>query len=297
MKNFIDTINKYGAVPFIMLHDERTAIKVAEALLMGGIPIAEVTFRTECGVAVIKRIKKEYPNMLVGAGTVITLKQAEQAANAGADFIVTPGLSHPILKFCIKESISIIPGLTTAMELQMGIEEGLNLFKFFPAKQSGGADAILELSGPYPEVRFMPSGGLTFDDVEEYFRCKCVAAVCGDFMVTQELIDLERWDIVTWNCKYLRSLAIGLNFEGFIGPGNDDVISPLLNGLLRFSPCAKLEKIVLPSKGFSLVFKVNSISRAKAYFEDFGINAFVCGDGEVIRITNEVSGDKVFLMQ
>ena len=184
-------------VPVIVLEDVKDAVPLGEALIAGGLPLAEITFRTQAAEASIKAMKKALPQMTVGAGTIVSVEQAERARQAGASFIVTAGFSEPVTRYCTENEIPIFPGACTPTELLLLIQYGLDVAKFFPAKQFGGIEMIKALSGPFPSMKFMPTGGINADNLQDYLALPNVIACGGSWMVKKDLILAGRFDEIT----------------------------------------------------------------------------------------------------
>ena len=182
------TIEERKIVPVVALPEEKDALPLAEALIAGGLPVAEVTFRTAAAENSIREITKRYPEMLVGAGTVATAEQAKKAQDAGAKFLVSAGFSREVTEYAIKNQLPIFPGVCTPTELMMLLEYDLHIAKFFPASQYGGLDTIKALSGPFPNMRFMPTGGISAKNIREYLAYPKVIACGGSWMVKGDLI-------------------------------------------------------------------------------------------------------------
>ncbi len=195
--NILNEIYNIGVIPVIKINDASKATGLAKALIDGGLPAAEVTFRTDAAEDAIRAISKAYPDMLVGAGTVLTIEQAERAINAGAKFIVSPGFNPKVVKWCNDNNVIALPGCTTPSEIEQAIELGLNVVKFFPAEQSGGLAKIKAMSAPYGGIKFMPTGGVSLDNMNEYLACNKIVACGGSFMVKESYIDSENWDEIT----------------------------------------------------------------------------------------------------
>ncbi|NLB50426.1 MAG: bifunctional 4-hydroxy-2-oxoglutarate aldolase/2-dehydro-3-deoxy-phosphogluconate aldolase [Clostridiaceae bacterium] len=184
-------------VPVIVLEDVKDAVPLGEALIAGGLPLAEITFRTQAAEASIKAMKTALPQMTVGAGTIVSVEQAERARQAGASFIVTAGFSEPVTRYCTENEIPIFPGACTPTELLLLIQYGLDVAKFFPAKQFGGIEMIKALSGPFPSMKFMPTGGINADNLQDYLALPNVIACGGSWMVKKDLILAGRFDEIT----------------------------------------------------------------------------------------------------
>jgi len=195
-------VQSIGVVPVIKLnHPERDAVPLAKALIAGGVPVAEVTFRAAGAAIAIKAMRENFPEMLVGAGTVLTTEQVDEAMAAGAQFIVTPGMDPDIVAYCQKVGIQIFPGCTTPTDYHTAYKFGLEVLKFFPAEQSGGIAKIKAMSAPFPMFKIMPTGGISLKNLADYVKNPVIAACGGSYMVTADLIDGGKWDEITDLCK------------------------------------------------------------------------------------------------
>ncbi len=195
-------ISNIGVVPVIKLNNpERDAAPLAKALCEGGVPVAEVTFRAAGADTAIRLMKEACPEMLVGAGTVLTTEHVDKAIAAGAQFIVTPGFDPEIVKYCVEKNMPIYPGCTTPTDYHAALKFGLEVLKFFPAEQSGGLAKIKAMSAPFPMFKVMPTGGIGLNNLKEYLSCPVIAACGGSYMVTADLIDNQKWDEIIELCK------------------------------------------------------------------------------------------------
>lgn len=190
-------IEKIGIVPVVVADEPSEAANLAKALIDGGVPCAEVTFRTPNAAEVIKAMKEAYPDMLVGAGTVLTTEQAERAINAGATFIVSPGLNPTVVRFCQEKGVCVIPGCANPTNVEEAMSLGLSVVKFFPAEQAGGLAMMKAMSAPYSGIRFMPTGGISEKNLYEYASFNKVIACGGSFMVKKELLDNRDYGKIT----------------------------------------------------------------------------------------------------
>lgn len=188
MVKVLEGIQQIGIVPVVVLHDANDAYPLAKALCDGGLPCAEITFRTEAAEEAIRIMSEKFPDMLIGAGTVLTTEQVDRAVAAGAKFIVSPGLNPRVVKYCIEKGIVVTPGCSNASDIEQALELGLEVVKFFPAELSGGLNMIKALAAPYSSVKFMPTGGISAENVKEYLRYNRIIACGGSFMVKEELI-------------------------------------------------------------------------------------------------------------
>lgn len=190
-----------GIVPVVKIDDASKAEKLAEAMIKGGIPCAEVTFRTDAAEEAIYRMSKAFPEMMVGAGTVLNAETAERAVKAGAKFIVSPGLDEGTVKWCQAHDVPVTPGVCSASEVQKGVNLGLKVLKFFPAESSGGVKMIKDLGGPFPGIKFMTTGGINTENLADYAKTPNILAVGGSWMVKADLINNDKWDEITKLCK------------------------------------------------------------------------------------------------
>ena len=194
MNEILEKLGQYGIVPVVVLNDSKDAEPLADALCEGGLACAEVTFRTEAAAESIKIMSEKHPEMLVGAGTVLTVEQVDEAVAAGAKFIVSPGLNSEVVKYCLDKNIAITPGVVTPSEMEQAIELGLNIVKFFPAEPSGGLSMIKAVSAPYTMLKFMPTGGINPGNVKEYLKSDKIFACGGSWMVKGDLVDAGDFD-------------------------------------------------------------------------------------------------------
>ncbi len=195
-------ISEIGVVPVIKHNNpERDAAPLAKALCEGGLPVAEVTFRAAGADKAIKIMSETCPDMLVGAGTVMTTEQVDMAKAAGAKFVVTPGLDIEIVKYCQSVGMPIYPGCTTPTDYHAAFKLGLEVLKFFPAEQSGGLAKIKAMAAPFPMFKVMPTGGVSLKNLKEYISCPVICACGGSYMVTADLIDNGEWDKIIELCK------------------------------------------------------------------------------------------------
>ncbi len=209
MNDLLEKISKLGIVPVIALSSAEDAAPLAKALCDGGLPCAEVTFRTDAAEESIRIMAKEFPNMLVGAGTVLTTEQVDRAVAAGAKFIVSPGLNPKVVRYCVEKGIIIIPGCTNPSDVEQAIECGLEVVKFFPAEASGGLDMIKAMSAPYTKMKFMPTGGITAKNLNSYLDFNKIVACGGSWMVNNELIKNGDFEGITILTKEAVSTMLG----------------------------------------------------------------------------------------
>ncbi len=213
MDELLKKIHDIGIVPVIAIDDADKAVPLAKALVAGGLNAAEVTFRTEAAEDAIKAIVKEVPQMIVGAGTVLTKEQADRAIAAGVSFIVSPGFNPEITKYVIDKGVCMLPGTATAGEMEQAMALGLKAVKFFPAEQNGGIEKLKALAGPYKNLKWMPTGGINTANLADYMSFHQILACGGTWMVKKELIAGERWDEITSICRAAVKNMLGLELR------------------------------------------------------------------------------------
>ena len=207
MKTLAERFYDYAVVPVVVLNDADDAVPLADALIKGGLPCAEVTFRTDAAEESIRRICESFPDMLVGAGTVLTTEQVERAHKAGAKFIVSPGFDPEIIDYCISIGLPVLPGCITPSEIAQAVKRGLKVVKFFPAEQSGGVAMIKAMAAPYSMVKFMPTGGISTKNLADYLSCDKILCCGGSWMVKEDLIKSGSFDKITDMTKEATALA------------------------------------------------------------------------------------------
>ncbi len=315
----IDNISAIGIVPVIKINDAKDAVPLAKALYDGGLPAAEVTFRTACAKDAIALIAKELPEMLVGAGTVLTPRQADDAMQAGAKFIVSPGLNPTVVRHCVQKSYPIVPGCSNPSDIEQAIELGLDVVKFFPAEQAGGINMIKAMAAPYTGIRFMPTGGIGPHNLMEYLSFPKVIACGGSWMVKEDLISEGRFDEITRLAK--QAVLTMLGFElGHIGinpePGDDvGAIAERFASLFGFDKKAGNSSVFAGSavevmntpylgKKGHIAISTNNIDRAVNYLKFIGAkfnedSAKYNAKGALVAIylVEEIGGFAVHLVQ
>lgn len=192
----IEKLKEMLIVPVVVLDDARDAEKLAAALIEGGLPCAEITFRTVAAEESIRIMTNKYPDMLVGAGTILTTEQIDKAVAAGAKFIVTPGFDAEIVDYCMKKEIPVLPGIISPSEAAQAVKRGLSVVKFFPAEQYGGVTTIKALAAPYPMLKFMPTGGVGMKNLKEYLSCDKILCCGGSWMVKSDMIKAGEFDTI-----------------------------------------------------------------------------------------------------
>jgi 2-dehydro-3-deoxyphosphogluconate aldolase/(4S)-4-hydroxy-2-oxoglutarate aldolase len=193
MTTLNDQIAALKVIPVIALNRTEDAIPLGHALVENGMPCAEITFRTECAADAIRVMRKEFPEMLIGAGTILTNAQVDEAIDAGVDFIVSPGFNPRTVQYCLDKDMPIIPGVNNPSLVEQAMEMGLRTLKFFPAEPSGGVNMLKALTAVYP-VKFMPTGGVSLSNIDNYLAIPSVLGCGGTWMVPTNLIDEGKWD-------------------------------------------------------------------------------------------------------
>lgn len=188
LNNVLKEIGDFGIVPVVKIDNACDAVPLGRALLEGGLPIAEITFRTKAAKEAIENITKEFPDMLIGAGTVLNIGQAKSAVEAGAKFIVSPGFNPSVVKYCVDNKIPITPGCSNPTDIERALEFGLETVKFFPAEAFGGISTLKSISAPYSMIKFIPTGGINANNINQYLSFDKVLACGGSWMVKDELI-------------------------------------------------------------------------------------------------------------
>ncbi|MDO5363092.1 MAG: bifunctional 4-hydroxy-2-oxoglutarate aldolase/2-dehydro-3-deoxy-phosphogluconate aldolase [Eubacteriales bacterium] len=207
MKTFEEQFYDFAVVPVVVLEDAKDAVPLAEALVKGGLPCAEVTFRTDAAEESIRLMCEKYPEMLVGAGTVLTTEQVDRAVAAGAKFIVSPGFDAEIVDYCLKKEISVLPGCITPSEVAQAVKRGLRTVKFFPAEQAGGLPMIKAMAAPYTMLKFMPTGGISTKNLKDYLGFDKIICCGGSWMVKGDLIKNKEFDKIAEMTKEAVELA------------------------------------------------------------------------------------------
>lgn len=210
MKDITESFEKLGVVPVVVLENAKDAVPLATALVEGGLPCAEVTFRTEAAEESIRLMLEQFPEMFVGAGTVLTVEQVDTAVRAGAKFIVSPGFDAEIVDYCIKNEIPVFPGCITPSEVAQAVKRGLKVVKFFPAEPAGGISMIKAMAAPYVDLKFMPTGGINAKNLEEYLSFDKIICCGGSWMVKGDLVKAGEFDkireLTAEACKLVASI-------------------------------------------------------------------------------------------
>ncbi|MDR1899753.1 MAG: bifunctional 4-hydroxy-2-oxoglutarate aldolase/2-dehydro-3-deoxy-phosphogluconate aldolase [Treponema sp.] len=320
MDKVLEEIGRIGIVPVIKIDDVEKAVPLARALAAGGICCAEVTFRTAQGEESIRRIAAEVPEVLLGAGTVLTTEQVDRAAAAGAKFIVSPGLNPRVLAHCIGRGIPITPGCSNPSDIEQALEAGLEVVKFFPAEQAGGLEYIKAIAAPYPQLKFMPTGGINAGNIARYIAFEKIHACGGSWMVGADLINAGDFEKITaLSREALRSMLgfqvvhLGINageaaaaaqgagaFEDLFGFAPKDGASSVFAG----EGIEIMKQPGAPGTHGHIAVAVNSVYRAAAFLERKGVGfnpdsvkTDAKGNMTVIYLRDEILGFAVHLVQ
>jgi len=214
MNEILNKISGYGLIPVIKIDRVDDAVPLCQALMEGGLPVAEITFRTEAAEESIKRVSRANLNILLGAGTILNIDQVKRAVDAGASYLISPGFNRQVVEYCIKNGITITPGAITPTEVQYLIEYALEVAKFFPAEQAGGLAMIKALSAPFPQMRFIPTGGINAKNLLDYLALKNVTACGGSWMVPDDLIVSGQFDQIRTLVEEAVALVESSNNKG-----------------------------------------------------------------------------------
>lgn len=320
MNALLKRLSKIGIVPVVTIHNADLAENLAQALCKGGLPCAEITFRTEAAAEAIKRIIAKYPDMCVGAGTVLTIQQVDAAVEAGAKFIVSPGLNPKIVQYCQKKGVLMIPGTSCPSDLEIALELGLDTVKFFPAEQSGGIAKIKAMSAPYGSLKFMPTGGINAENLNSYLSNPKIIACGGSWMVPTSLVDAENWEEITRLTKEAVRTMLGLELRHIgINAENEEQATKIAERFaLVFGSEVKcgnssvfagkeievMKKPYLGTNGH-IAIAANSVERAMRYLEEnlgfaFDEDTAKYDDKKKIKaiyLNEEIGGFAIHLMQ
>lgn len=282
----VKRIHDLGILPVIAIEDPDKAVPLAKALCEGGLPAAEITFRTACAKEAIIRIREALPDMLVGAGTVLTKEQVDDALEAGVEFIVTPGFNPEIVKYAISKGAIIMPGTATPGEMEQAMSLGLEIVKFFPAEQNGGIAKLKAVAAPYSKLKFIPTGGVNAQNLVDYIKFPKIVACGGTWMVKKDLIDAGNWaEIKRLTEEAVRSM-LGLEFVhmGINCENEEEALkaAELLKLMFGFDYAngtssvftmgrsVELCKSPKPGRFGHIAIATNSIERAAAFFKAKG---------------------------
>jgi 2-dehydro-3-deoxyphosphogluconate aldolase/(4S)-4-hydroxy-2-oxoglutarate aldolase len=313
----LEQLRLTGLVPVIAIQDAQDAEALAKALLQGGLPCAEVTFRTAAAQDSIRRIAKAVPDMLLGAGTVLTIEQVKTALDCGARYIVSPGLNRKVVEYCLSKSVAVTPGVATPSDLEVALELGLEVVKFFPAEANGGLAYLKALSGPYGSVRFIPTGGIDESNLLPYLKFGKTLACGGSWMVKPELISAKQFDKIRELTARAVQLMLGFTLEKMAFAPDETLagakLATLLSNLMlvpvrendtTHQVGTQFEVWKKRSAGFPqhlLVVGTHFPDRALFFLKRNGIlpleggKITLAGGGEAVRLNVEVGGFAVAL--
>ncbi len=318
MNKILEKIGELGIVPVVKIEKAEDALPLGRALLDGDLPIAEITFRTSAAEESIKALNKELPNLLVGAGTVLTIEQVKKAVSAGAQFIVSPGFNPRVVDYCIENSVPITPGINNPTQIEMALERGIEVVKFFPAEASGGLPLLVSMSAPYSGIKFIPTGGINLNNLTYYLSNKKVHACGGSWMVKDNLISSGNFDEITRLTKEAISIMLGFEFAHLgINEENEDKALNSANLLshLFYLPVKEGTSSVFAGPAFEVIknrylgehghiaIVTNDIYRAITYLKMKGISVLPetakgkDGKLKAVYLDQEVSGFVIHLLQ
>ena len=319
MNEIFEELGKIGIAPVIKIDDIGKAVPLARALIAGDIPCAEITFRTEEGEEAIRRIGRECPEILLGAGTVLSADQVDRAVDAGARFIVSPGFNPKVVAHCVSRGIPVAPGCSNPSDIERALEFGLDLIKFFPAENAGGLPYVKALAAAYPGLQFMPTGGINADNIGAWLSFEKIPACGGSWMAEASLLQEGRFDEITRRCREAMQRAhgfsmahIGINAAGeeearkaaaflerFFGFSSRDGTSSIFAG-----DGIELMKSPYLGRNGHIAVAVNNVWRAKAFLERSGLafndeSAKPDGKGGFVSVylQDELAGFAVHLVQ
>ena len=318
MNKILERIGELGIVPVVKIEKAEDALPLGRALLDGDLPIAEITFRTSAAEESIKTLTRELPNLLVGAGTVLTVEQVKKAVSAGAKFIVSPGFNPRVVDYCIENSIPITPGINNPTQIEMALERGIEVVKYFPAEASGGLPLLKSMSAPYTGIKFIPTGGINPGNLCDYLSHPKVHACGGSWMVKPELISSGNFSEITRLTKEAVSTMLGFEFAHLgINEENKDKAFNSAKQLSRLfylpvkertssffaGSCFEVVKSQYLGKHGHIAIATNDIHRAITYLKMKGISVLSetakekDGKLKAIYIDQEVSGFAIHLLQ
>jgi 2-dehydro-3-deoxyphosphogluconate aldolase / (4S)-4-hydroxy-2-oxoglutarate aldolase len=319
MNEILKKIGDLGIVPVVKIDNAADAVPLGKALLEGGLPLAEITFRTDAAEEAIVNITKAYPEMLVGAGTVLNVKQAQTAVAAGAKFIVSPGFNPSVVEFCVKNGLPVTPGCSNPTDIELALVYELEVVKFFPAEAFGGLNTLKAMSAPFSMMKFIPTGGIDSKNIVDYLSFNKVLACGGSWMVKDELIKKGNFAEITRLTREAINLIMGFELAhiGINMPDADSALSVARKFSQTFNFVLKegnssnfagtgieVNKSIGLGKNGHIAIKTNSIPRAIAYLERNGFivdmsTAKGPAGGPMIAVymKEEIGGFAVHLLQ
>lgn len=316
----IKELYEIGLIPVIKIEDPADAVPLAKALIDGGLPAAEITFRTKCAAEAIRNITKTYPEMLVGAGTVLTTEQVDAAIAAGSKFLVSPGLNPKVTAYALSKGVAMLPGCSNPSDIEAALELGLTTVKFFPAEAAGGLKMLKAMAAPYGQLTFMPTGGINADNLLDYLKFNKIIACGGSFMVKDDLVKEKKWDEITALTKNAVKTMLGLEFVhmGINGENAEEATkSARLFEMMFGLPVREGSKSLFAGDAFEfmkqkgpgthghIAIRTNFVDRAMAYFKRMGF-AFdestvtyddKTGKPKFVYFKDEIAGFAIHLLQ
>jgi 2-dehydro-3-deoxyphosphogluconate aldolase / (4S)-4-hydroxy-2-oxoglutarate aldolase len=319
MSDIFKRISELGIIPVVKIEDAKDAVPLAKALNEGGLPIAEITFRTAAAEDAIKAVHDEVPEVLLGAGTVLSVEQVKKAVGAGAEFIVAPGLNPEVVSYCIDNNIPITPGVSNPTDIEAALSLGLEVLKFFPAEAFGGLKTLKAMSAPYGMLKFIPTGGINAGNLNDYLAFDKVLACGGSWMVKADLISNGNFQEITDLTRNAVSSMLGFDL-GHIGINVADAtasleiakqFSKVFNMPLKEGNSSnfagrgiEVNKSIGLGQNGHIAIKTNSLSRAVAYLERSGIEVDMSTakgpEGKppvAVYLKEEIGGFAVHLLQ
>ena len=318
MSYIADKFEELGVVPVVVLEDAKDALPLAKALMEGGLPCAEVTFRTEAAEESIRLMAEQFPDMLVGAGTVLTKEQVDAAAAAGAKFIVSPGFDPEIVDYCLEKEIPVFPGCITPSEVAQAVKRGLKVVKFFPAEAAGGLKMIKSMAAPYTKMHFMPTGGINADNLKSYLDFNKIVCCGGSWMVKKDMVTAGDFEGIKNLTKQAVDTMLGFEVRhvgvNLASADEADELADTLNDMFSFEKKVGNSSI-FSGTGFELMKKpgrgtnghiaiaTNYIERAIYHLEkrgfEFDKESTVIKEGRIkaIYFKGEFGGFAIHLVQ
>ncbi len=315
----LEQIQKIGIVPVVVLDDAKDAAPLAQALCEGGLPCAEVTFRTAAAEEAIRIMSEKFPQMLVGAGTVLTTEQVDRAVAAGAKFIVSPGLNPEVVKYCVSKNIPITPGTANPSDVETAISLGLDVVKFFPAEAAGGINMIKSMAAPYTGMKFMPTGGINAKNLNSYLSFNKIIACGGSWMVNKDLVREGNFEEIKRLTReaVMTMLGFELTHLGINTPDEAEAqkVAGAFDTLFGFAKTKDGAKSVFAGTAFEamksmgrgtnghLAIGTNSVERAVFFLQnqgvEFDMDSATYKDGHMnfIYLKDEIGGFAIHLLQ
>ena len=309
-----------GLIPVIKIENPDDAVPLAKALIDGGLPAAEITFRTAAAAEAIKNITDAYPEMLVGAGTVLTTEQVDAAIAAGSKFLVSPGLNPKVTAYALSKGIPMLPGCSNPSDIEAALELGLKTVKFFPAEAAGGLKMLKAMAAPYGQLTFMPTGGINANNLLDYLKFNKIIACGGSFMVADDLVRDKKWDEITELTRNAVKAMLGLEFihMGINGESKEDAEKAArLFNLMFGMPLKETSKSTFAGEQLEFMHKkgpgahghigirTNFVDRAMAYFKRMGFEFDESsityddksGKPKFVYFKDEIAGFAIHLVQ